>query len=155
MRDPIDETETQLKRLLAPERIQANFERLWNSIELQSAPSARPHWGWPISLAAALMLAFTSSYFAVSLHFANRSQAPAYQTLADNSAPMLCGQVRVRFTQTIVLADLQSILLGAHSHIVDGPSRFGTFTLQSDSPDVTLQQLRQYPQVLLAEPVDC
>ncbi len=155
------EAETELNELLAPARMQRNFDRLWASIEAQSDPMPqrtayppRTHWAWPAALLASLAVSMVSLYFALTPHPA-AGQGP-YQTLADASTqPMRCGQLRVRFQENLALADLRSLLLAAHSSIIDGPSQLGTFTLKTDAPDIALQTLRQHPLVLLAEPVSC
>lgn len=155
------EAEAELTQLLAPARVQQNFDRLWASIEAHYEPipqrnshPLRMHWAWPAALVAFLAVSMVSLYFALTPHTV--ASQSAYQTLADASTqPMHCGQLRVRFQENLALADLRLLLLAAHSSIADGPSQLGTFTLKTDAPDIALQTLRLHPLVLLVEPVSC
>lgn len=163
-----------LPALLSPERIDANFERLWHSIEAEQALAkkmARPvHWVWPAMLAASLALTFASMFFAFSgdaffaasnnhiaaLSSQDNDRRGSYSTLADTATiPARCGQVRVLFADAVRITEMQSVLLAAQATIVDGPSPRGALTLSTESPEFTLSALRKEKGVLLAEPVSC
>jgi anti-sigma factor RsiW len=136
--------------LRTPASKQANFERLWQRIETQSAPPLRTHPRWllPLSAAAVLMLA-------VALQWSVPWRPAAYRTLANVAERSACGQLRVRFSDVLQPLELQQLLRAVGADIVNGPSEHGVYTLSAKTPATVLQQLRLHPGVLLAEPTSC
>jgi hypothetical protein len=147
---------------LSPAHEQQNFDRLWSRIEYNTSTTAkvattaeifRRPWFW-VAIAAGLIFAGVLSIYKGA--FEQEAIVPEYRTLADSTARINCGQLRIRFVDNFSAVDLQNLLQSVDAHIVDGPTPHGVYTLRSGMPtNAALQKLHLHPAVALAEPTDC
>lgn len=152
---------------LSPAHEQKNFDRLWSRIEYSMAtattaattPKVSQRRWFSLAIAAGLLLAVSLSIYKEAFYKSaiyQKMTAPEYKTLADSTARVACGQLRIRFIDNFSAADMQNLLQSVDAHIVDGPTPHGVYTLRSGMPTTSvLQKLHLHPAVALVEPTDC
>ena len=98
--------------------------------------------------------------FIVMPHFRHSaSEQAVFQTLSDAQAPVASGLPRVHivFADDMTIAEMRVLLPSGQSHIVDGPTKLGVYTLElaaatpTDSVNSAIAELRKHPKVKLAE----
>jgi hypothetical protein len=93
----------------------------------------------------------------LSAKFWPASEAPAYRTLSQVSAPVAPGSIRVVPDASMTLSGWGALLHSLNLQVVSGPNGVGAYTVAPESSATTaqqaLQQLRAARGIRLAEPV--
>ncbi len=157
--------------LLTSASRERNRRRLWEAIDAdtvsplpQSAPlrqvaRRRPSPLRPFGIAAGLAFVLLAGATLLRDTLPGTTYSPVtYQTRTSSSGAAVPGQQRyhVMFRDSATAADIRRMLQAFDAVVIDGPSAAGVYTLVfgHDAPpaDALLQQLRQQPEIALAEP---
>jgi hypothetical protein len=139
--------------LLDEKHEQAEFDQLWSRISADDTALGK-HRERRRPTAAPLLALAATFVFSMGLFWYQKAAVPDYRTLA-NSAPRICGQLRVQVDPQQPAPDIVRLLEDAGTQVVDGPSPAGVYTLRAANPADSLGRLRALSEVRLAEPTSC
>jgi hypothetical protein len=117
----------------------------------------RRHVPWRgLAAASMLIMALAGGLLATDrwLQYRARAGTPAYHTVTSPASRPRDEVIRVVFSPTITLVEMQAILGEAHMRIVSGPTEAGVYSLAAESSvpvRSSLEVLRRHPAVRFAE----
>jgi len=178
VRDHFHHNSEALTSALSPERVSANFDRLWTQIETEQAANSanngflvqykNPSWSQHLDrirygLAAGFSFVILFAFIAVVIGWYTQQvhtdnplpgyeQSQIFHTLGSPPPNGDLQAIRAVFADDMPQRTLQELLAKCQAQIVSGPSAEGVYTLKVNNPKSAIAQLRANPRVLLAEP---